>query len=309
MHINILAVQNGVGLSRDAEVLRRVLRAAGHAVTLTDPKAIPQAPGKALYDANIHVEIPVAEWWHAARRNILVPNQEWFYPEWWPMLSELDAILVKTRHAIPIFAGRGVPVVFTSFTSGAPYRDHRGPIGGNRWRVLHIAGRSIYKGTRAALEAWNHNAQWRAMQSLVMVGGCHLREDADKPLEVHPRVTPRKLYNLRRQCMVALCPSEAEGFGHYIAEAMRDGALVVTTNGAPMTELITAERGVLIPCPTRVSVQAGIRHLVDPRALNAAVWEAMTMGTNEMMRRRRNAQAWYADNHAFFVRTIREVFA
>lgn len=46
---------------------------------------------------------------------------------------------------------------------------------------------------------------------------------------------------------VHICPSEREGFGHYINEARAASALVITTNHPPMNELITAATGVLIP--------------------------------------------------------------
>lgn len=38
---------------------------------------------------------------------------------------------------------------------------------------------------------------------------------------------------------VHLCPSVREGFGHYINEARANGALVITTNFAPMNEFVS----------------------------------------------------------------------
>ncbi len=39
-----------------------------------------------------------------------------------------------------------------------------------------------------------------------------------------------------------------EGFGHYIVEALSTGAIVVTTDGAPMNELVTPKSGFLVNC-------------------------------------------------------------
>jgi hypothetical protein len=44
-----------------------------------------------------------------------------------------------------------------------------------------------------------------------------------------------------------LCPSEREGFGHYIFGPMSIGAIVVTANAPPMNELVDSSCGVLVP--------------------------------------------------------------
>lgn len=50
-------------------------------------------------------------------------------------------------------------------------------------------------------------------------------------------------YGARRDLLartrLALCASRAEGFGHYILEAAASGCMVVTTNGPPMSSLLT----------------------------------------------------------------------
>lgn len=43
-----------------------------------------------------------------------------------------------------------------------------------------------------------------------------------------------------------LCPSFQEGYGHYINQARASGGVILTTDVAPMNELITRDSGVLV---------------------------------------------------------------
>jgi len=62
------------------------------------------------------------------------------------------------------------------------------------------------------------------------------------------RLADEELLGLQQSSGVHLCPSREEGFGHYINEARALGALVMTTNWAPMNDLVQDHFGVLIPC-------------------------------------------------------------
>jgi len=52
---------------------------------------------------------------------------------------------------------------------------------------------------------------------------------------------------LQTLAAVHVCPSMVEGWGHYIDEGRRTGAVVITLDAAPMNELIDASCGVLVP--------------------------------------------------------------
>ena len=43
-----------------------------------------------------------------------------------------------------------------------------------------------------------------------------------------------KLEQFQNETEIHLCPSEAEGSGHYICETLSCGAIVVTVDGEPM---------------------------------------------------------------------------
>ena len=130
LYINIQARQNQAGLQRSAGLLADVLRSAGWVVTINmaHRSRLARIRHKAAkltrshaYDLNIFLEqvepfcLPLAE------AHIMVPNQEWLRDNSTPYLTEMDAVLCKTRHAEEIFREKGFPTTFISFTSADRY--------------------------------------------------------------------------------------------------------------------------------------------------------------------------------------------
>jgi len=85
-----------------------------------------------------------------------------------------------------------------------------------------------------------------------------------------PRVTVRRqvseseLITLANQHLFHLCPSQYEGFGHSLHEAMSVGAVVITRTGPPMDEF-----GILPELLVPSWVSARLR-LADMRTVSAA---------------------------------------
>src|SRR5688572_30297159 len=101
--INIIACDNGIGLSREIRILAGILYDANFKVTLNDIArpglrhridlaASHRFSQKPPYDINIFLEEVVPEWCAYARINLLIPNQEWFRVQWLPFLSLFDSI-------------------------------------------------------------------------------------------------------------------------------------------------------------------------------------------------------------------------
>ena len=86
-----------------------------------------------------------------------------------------------------------------------------------------------------------------------------------------------ELRRLQNSHAFHVCPSEAEGFGHVLMEGLSAGAVLLTTDGAPMNELVTPGRGVLIP-PTRTgTLNLSPQYFVDVAGIEQAVQRALAL--------------------------------
>ena len=313
-YVNIEAILNQAGLTRSAHLLAGALRDAGCRVTINTRHPSLFARGvhqvwkrrrRHPYDVNIFLEHVDPHSLNLAPINLLVPNQEWLREDTVPYLQVIDGTLCKTRHAEAIFAGRSRRAVFTSFTTadrlcaGIP-PDYR--------RFFHLAGTSLQKGTEALLTVWLRHPEWPALT--VVQHPRHQRHVRALNIAYMPEhLADGQLRTLQNRHGVHVCPSEAEGFGHSIVEAMSCCALVITTDAPPMNELITKERGLLVPWADRVPQRLGMAYFVDAEALEQAIATAIAMDDEEKRAIGCRARAWFDANDLFFRRTIGAIVA
>mgnify|MGYP006946124963 CR=1 FL=1 len=92
--INILAVSNGVGITRDVDIIKRELESDGYEVECNHTYRIQP---KHRYDLNIHLERFNPYTFDIADKNVMIPNQEWFEPSWSPAAKNFDVYFTKTR--------------------------------------------------------------------------------------------------------------------------------------------------------------------------------------------------------------------
>jgi glycosyltransferase involved in cell wall biosynthesis len=107
----------------------------------------------------------------------------------------------------------------------------------------------------------------------------------------------RRLQNEHR---FHLCPSQTEGFGHYLVEAMSCRAVVVTLDAEPMNELVTAERGVLVPAHAIGTQDLATCYGFVEAAMETAIERCLGMDDAASERMGESARAWYESNNADF---------
>lgn len=318
--LNVIAWDNGVGLTRDLRLLERALRDAGFDVHMsaigrgklrkwTRPLRrrigfwLDRLRGRDRFDANLMLEHLRPEDFRFARRTLFIPNPEWCLPSDVELLPHAHAVLAKTGHAETIFAERGCKVARIGFTS----EDRHDPAVPRERTFFHLAGRSRNKGTARLLALWRRHPEW---PRLIVVQSPRVAEpDAAPAANIEHRidyVSDAELRRLQNASWFHLCPSETEGFGHYLVEAMSVGAVALTTDAPPMNELVTPARGLL------VGYQAtGVQHLsdiflFDEAAMEAAVEHAIALPDAELHRLGGNAREWYLENDRQFSSRLRD---
>jgi glycosyltransferase involved in cell wall biosynthesis len=298
----ILGRRNGVGLDQDAALLTRALEARG--VAVSSPRL--RNPGDALSarfraDVAFHLE-RVAPWWwrRQARTHVLIPNQERYPERLLGKLARIDLVLCKTRHAEEIFRGHHQRVEYLGFTSP----DRLDPASRPDYRkFFHIAGRSTLKNTGLLLELWAKHPDWPGLTLVQHPDNAPRSVPANVEL-LSRRVDDAELRSLQNAHGIHLCPSLSEGWGHYIAEGMSCRAVVVTTDAPPMNELVSPERGVLVPFHRSERRHLGTNFFADPAALEAVIASLSDMTEERKILLGNAAREWFEENHRRFTARV-----
>ncbi|KAJ3397186.1 hypothetical protein CcCBS67573_g05596 [Chytriomyces confervae] len=203
---------------------------------------------------------------HAIVRNFMMPNLEWMglhgnYTE--TTLVQTHTVLCKTRvchkyveqfvkENLGNSTNRGPRVLYVAHSSN----DKLAGTSFNHVRTqdfntfFHSYGYSTAKSTPQILECWMQHPEW---PKLVVIGNrpdfvkITKQIEARENIELKSRIEPNEMKQLQLSNGVHLCPSTAEGYGHYINEARSLGALLVTTDFPPMNEFAKDDfSGVLV---------------------------------------------------------------
>ncbi|MBK1829360.1 glycosyltransferase [Verrucomicrobiaceae bacterium R5-34] len=296
--INIIARTNGVGLDRDVDLIHHALSAAGFNVTVSHCRSISPLrrffPSKPQFDANIFLERVFPRWFGSAKKNFLIPNQERFPERHLGHLKKIDQVLCKSRHAEDIFTKRGSDCSFIGFTSSDMLDPKVEP---DYQSFLHLAGRSTLKGTETILTLWKKHPEWPQLTLI------QCKENAPEQVPENVRliseyIPHEDIITHLNSHGVHLCTSLSEGWGHYIVEAMSCRAVVVTTDGPPMNEIVAPNRGILVPAQREEARHLGINYYVDPDKLETMISELLLKTTEQKQSFGNNARAWFESNDA-----------
>ncbi|GMF10199.1 unnamed protein product [Phytophthora lilii] len=220
--------------------------------------------------------VPDALDWPANKPFYLMPNIEMYELEsthYW----RADVILCKTalcaRYLRKWFAQEGNPrgtrVVYTRHTTTNLALAAKSEVSASKAAAssaknfsevefLHTAGKSIQKGTRQVLDCWLSRPDFPLLNFYMdqeLYDGAfsdyeNRISDSDNVRLHTGGLSAQAFGSVISQGRYFLCPSMMEGYGHYINQARSSNAFIITTDAAPMNELITPSSGALVRATT-----------------------------------------------------------
>jgi len=176
--------------------------------------------------------------------------------DWTDFNNIPNKLLCKTKQAYNILKPKfkSKDVIYTGFTSIDRFKNGYN-IDYNRF--IHICGKSPYKGTLKIVEAWLKHPEFPHLTIKVYNGVYSdiqkmLKNKTILNLEINKNfISENEIDILYNTYGIHLCPSNVEGWGHYIAEAKSSKAIVLYTDAPCMNEtFIDGFDGISIYCDT-----------------------------------------------------------
>ena len=318
LSVHLLGFDNGVGLTRNLRLLTETLRAHGYRVDFTNtrrrggiPGLLQRVRGKLHaaqlarrrrqglpppYDFVLMEEHVASAFLDDAQRRVLLPHPEWLLPRDVELLPRIDLVLAKTHEATRIFAERGCRAECIGFTS----EDRLDRAVPRERAFFHLAGSSRTKNTEPLLALWRRHPEWPRLTVVQHAGEAIPGAPAANIDHRIGYLDDAELKRLQNAHRFHVCPSETEGFGHYIVEAMSAGAVVITLDAPPMNEMITLERGILLPFSRTGTQHLATTYHFDDVVMEAAIERALATDDAHCDELGAAARAWYEAERAAF---------
>jgi hypothetical protein len=290
----IFALFNGVGIDRDAFLIKNLLQSQGFQVTTAD---VFKNENHEPHDVSIFLERFSDKKLDISPANILIPNPEWFEPGWVPALRCFVSIFTKTNHSDQVFKKLGCNTDFISFTSLDRYDAS---IKKDWNRYLHIAGKSIQKQTDVVWETWEKNPGFPNLTIVQNPKFYKKRPLLRNVSYIYDSLPDSVLKTMQNAYGYHVCPSLTEGFGHYIMEALSCKSFVLTTDAEPMSDLVTKERGMLISSYKQERMRFSIAYHINSKALEESVIKTFVINDSDRNLACEKARDFFNENENIF---------
>jgi len=184
-------------------------------------------------------------------------------------LSEFTSSIVEQARAIPATA------CFPTYSDLSAFADSPLVPVPDEQRVVFVGALEPYKNVRGLAAAWREIAASLPAARLTVVGSGSQRAvvdalvgDLPAQVEHHAVLPPDRVAAALDAARALVLPSWPEGLGRVVLEAFARGRTVVATNAGGIPDIVTDGcDGLLIPAGDTVALVAGIRRVLDDRAL------------------------------------------
>jgi len=267
--IRIIVPSGSSGTDFDAQVYQKLFGGIVVYVDIQSPQTYPKI-GE-YYDINLWVERLFFPELFPCRTTWMMINQEMLRTD--EPLDTVNVFLCKTRYAEGLIKKY---ISANNLKSKAIYTAHTSrdlgltqPRSKDYRLAVHFAGKSWLKGTYRLIKAWVRTdpqaelvvtcrdycldsdklKKFLSYYFTLTSGGGGVEEIYSTPrtkIRLIKFLPTDQLDELQSRAGIWLCPSEVEGYGHYINEGRSAGAVVVTTNYPPMNELVSEKDGFLV---------------------------------------------------------------
>lgn len=123
-------------------------------------------------------------------------------------------------------------------------------------------------------------------------------------IEIRKNIKEEELSMLWAKAGFAIQPSEVEGYGQVLAEALANGCVTVTTDAPPMNELVSPTFGFLARPTSTQKFRLGTRFKVADADLETVIAGALTEPLDALGKRAELAREWSNTNHTNFLQRL-----
>ena len=233
MKIALITNLNGRGLHKDSQLIWNYLQSKGHEAYCVQY----DGPTETLqYDLAIFLEVIPRNFIEIAPVRWAILNPEWCKPDVIKMgHRHIHKIFAKTREAFRVLSAEfGRDKVFYT---GMLTEDRYLP-GHSRFNTfLHIGGNSQVRGTQEVIDAWMWKKNGKQIEEDLIIVSSVVTPPQDPRISHHLDLDDTALRVIQNKCRYHIYPTQTEGYGHALHEAISVGAVVLATNAPPMNEM------------------------------------------------------------------------
>jgi hypothetical protein len=301
--INIITnINNGAGLQKDAELFSALLEKQGHKwrmIAYDRPHQGISYPA----DINIFMEVMVPYLMNQAPVNWLMPNSEWWDANVGECaLPRINLVLCKTHDCESIWGKKLGRTYYTGFEA-ADLNDNT-PVLNKELAFLHLAGNSGTKNTQAVIDCWRQHAPPYPIAIVSRDPAIRVLCHGVKNVTYHQRLADSHVATHINQTRFHLMPSEYEGYGQGMHEALGCGGIVITTKAPPMIEFPGVPKELMIPPSGSFPRRVAMCHSVSSDGVRDAVEKAVALSPDELVKLSIMARAGFESEREAFRQRI-----